>query len=652
MQQRLHHLDSLRAVAVLLVVFAHAGVPGMAGGWIGVDVFFVLSGYLITKTLLQQEAEGTFSYTGFWIRRVRRLAPAFVFTAIASAAAFFLVMPDRVFLPAMVTLAWSAVGAANIQQSLGSSYFDDDGAMNPYTHLWSLGVEEQFYLLFPFVFFVLIRRHRALAFLAAGIASYALLLVYQANPATYFWPWTRAWGLLLGVVLAVATAKCLDMPFPGWAGAGGLLAIPVIALAGNSAGEHWPVFAALAALASTIFIASKVGKVATVLMHPAITAVGVASYSIYLVHQPLLVLAHVWTGGYPLGPALQLITIAAILAAGWWMRRFVEEPYLHGKGLVVLRRGGLAHLLVFVVGATSAVGTWSSTRESMAGVWGGESIEKRLATNTGASPYATGIGPNERPDTPAGATPRVHLWGDSHAMHYAQALLASDVEHEQWTMSACPPTNGVAVYEPGGKYDLAWAKSCGKFNREVFDHLLSLPQPGTLVVASFAWMINPHTDTAWDDRLQASIALPRDAARVEMALRATVETLHAKGWNIITLPPNPAANHNPGRCNTLMAWTNRDAAQACSFLLDDPPAPKTRVDSIQHVLHTLDEEGLTTHIDTWPILCPNGRCLAARDGVFVWRDAAHLSKEGSAWLGQQESFRQVLSDALAKAPAP
>jgi peptidoglycan/LPS O-acetylase OafA/YrhL len=211
-------LDGLRAIAVLSVIFAHAGFSGLSGGWVGVDVFFVLSGYLITGILLRSFRDQTFSWRGFFARRLRRLAPAFLGVGVISIAVFSFLMPPRLFMPAMETLAWSAVGVGNFEMARQIDYFADDDSLNPFTHLWSLGIEEQFYLVFPALLLLAWkRRHaQALVLFLLALSLYALW-ISRDLPASYFLPWTRAWGLLMGAALAIH-AQPGGRPFPAWTG--------------------------------------------------------------------------------------------------------------------------------------------------------------------------------------------------------------------------------------------------------------------------------------------------------------------------------------------------------------------------------------------------------------------------------------------------
>jgi peptidoglycan/LPS O-acetylase OafA/YrhL len=630
-----------------LVVLAHATVPGFDGGWIGVDVFFVLSGYLITHILLQHNLDHPFSYKSFLIKRLRRLAPAFVATGVLSLVVFAAILPNRIFIPATQTLAWSALGIGNIQQSLGTSYFADDGSLNPYTHLWSLGVEKQFYLFLPILFFGFSKWRRYTVFLLLCIMSYLALKENQYNPAAYFWPWTRAWELLTGALLAMTLHHAPKLQGAGWVGDLGIVVVLLSAFMGNKDGVDWPFFAFLAALGTVAFIGSKPGIFGKVLSWKPIVAVGVASYSIYLVHQPILVFAKTWTGGYPISTTAKVATIVAILAIGLSLHRYVEKPFLEGKIPFGLQRMTIAYVSLFAMAFTATSGYWTDTRTTLARLWGGgTSIEHRITKNLGASPHPVGYSPTQKTSTQESQSPNIHLWGDSHAMHSAQALLAAGIPHQQWTLSMCTPTNGIALIDKGGNYNLKWAKKCARFNSEVLDFLLSQEIPGTVILVSAMWTVDRTNTRAWDDRAQQEISIPHGYERVERALEEPVRALRAKGWNVVTISPNLRWKYDPGRCNAIMAWMGRDPEVHCRFPALSDTLESERHQQINKILQRYSETGLTQHVQTLHILCPNNICLSAREGVFIWRDKDHLSREGSYWLGQQEAFQNAIRKAV------
>ena len=334
-------VEGLRGIAVLTVVLFHAGLAGVVGGFVGVDVFFVISGFLITGLLLRErERTGRIAFLPFYARRARRLLPAAVLVLVATLiAAENLVAPlDR---PAVgLDGAAAALSIGNIRFALASGdYFATVAAPSPFLHFWSLAVEEQFYLLWPALILLVARGVHARRRLVVGLlglvgASFAANLVLTdlaANWAFYLLP-TRAWELGLGGLAAVAVgAGIVDraprvlLAIAGWAGLG---AIALATLTFDPGLAYPGVAAVLPALGTAILLGAgrrRFGPGAILSLAP-LRFVGRISYSLYLVHWPILVLAPFALGGPidDLGRA-GLVGLAGLLAVVSWA--LIETPF-------------------------------------------------------------------------------------------------------------------------------------------------------------------------------------------------------------------------------------------------------------------------------------------------------------------------------------
>ncbi|WP_433297015.1 acyltransferase family protein [Actinoplanes sp. CA-030573] len=317
-------IEGLRAVAVLLVVAAHAGIPGLAGGYVGVDVFFVISGFLITSLLLREaEATGRISVAGFYCRRAVRLLPAAtVVLATTLIAARFLLPVVR--LGEYCRDALSAAGyVANLRfAAIGTDYLSADRPPSPFQHFWSLAVEEQFYLVWPLLILAgahLWRRRRPLAAVLGVlvVVSFALSVTETARsaPWAYFGPHTRAWELGAGALLALARTR-----LPRWAGWAGLAAIVASAVTFDDATAYPGWRAAIPVAGAVVLIAAGDNKLLGV--RP-LQEIGRLSYGWYLWHWPLLTL-------FPTGSIATkavLVTVALGLAGATY--RWVENPLRH-----------------------------------------------------------------------------------------------------------------------------------------------------------------------------------------------------------------------------------------------------------------------------------------------------------------------------------
>ena len=338
-------IDGLRAIAVLAVIFFHADI-GIPGGFVGVDVFFVISGYLITSLIVRDLRAGTFSILGFFERRIRRIVPALVVMVVAVlGAGWFLLLPS-----AFIDLGRSATAVAALVanfyfwQTTGG-YFSTSVEELPLLHTWSLAVEEQFYLVVPVVLvilfrFSLLRRNCILLPLIAislfASLSYSVHAVKAFPAMAFFFPTSRAWELLCGSFIALLPVKVTAAPrflreVLGYAGLVGVIA-PCFLL---SKSTHFPGMAAIAPCAGSALILlanQRNGAVdgqtshALLLGCPPVAFVGLISYSLYLWHWPLLAFTRYWSiGVIPFSTRITLLIVAFLLATVSW--RFVESPF-------------------------------------------------------------------------------------------------------------------------------------------------------------------------------------------------------------------------------------------------------------------------------------------------------------------------------------
>ncbi|WP_339908597.1 acyltransferase family protein [Symmachiella dynata] len=331
-------VDGLRAIAVVLVVLFHAGL-GFPGGFIGVDVFFVISGFLITGLILKQQDSGNFSLTNFWIRRIRRIIPAVTVMVITVlVAGYFLLLPSD----------YADLGSSTIAQQLmlsnvyfwqNTGYFDGPADLKPLLHTWSLAVEEQFYLFYPFLLIFLHRFGRRTTIIAIGLLALGSLAVSQYGvenhrSATFFLLPTRAWELLIGGLICFLPKPTRIKPkilvICSWLSLGAILG------AGWSYTSTTP-FPGLAALVPCVATAALIyanslqqSFPAAVLASRPFVVVGLTSYSLYLWHWPILAFLR-----YRFGQELSMPTISAALCSsvvlGFFSWRCVETPIRQKK---------------------------------------------------------------------------------------------------------------------------------------------------------------------------------------------------------------------------------------------------------------------------------------------------------------------------------
>ncbi len=351
-------IDGLRAIAVMLVLIFHAFPEAAPGGFVGVDVFFVISGFLITGIIARDLGEQRFSLAGFYARRIRRIFPALIVVLAVALVAGWLLMLPSAYVQLGSDVFASAAFLANIALLLQSGYFDVESAKKPLLHLWSLGIEEQFYLFWPLLLILVARLRLKLFWIAAilGAASFALnLVLIGANPvATFYLPFTRAFELLAGALLALGwsqtgkpTVASDWRAFAGFA----LIALAVGLYDSHSQFPGWR--AALPVVGSALLLSAPAAWLnRSLLASRPMVWIGLISYPLYLWHWPLLVFFALIKFSPLTLLERGLILLLSVLLA-WATYRFIEKPLRFGRSqprkLVAL---GASIVLIAALGGT------------------------------------------------------------------------------------------------------------------------------------------------------------------------------------------------------------------------------------------------------------------------------------------------------------
>ena len=639
------HVDGLRAVAVLAVVAFHLRENRIPGGFAGVDVFFVLSGFLITSQILLDMAAGRFSYPEFYRRRIRRIAPAMLATIFASVvAAQILLLPEDAVATAWSGL-WAMAGLANVWfwQHLDTSYFAEDSATVPLLHLWSLGIEEQFYLVWPPVLLWLGRHGRlsddsagaglagdatSLSLLTAGgVGSFLLgsALAPTAPTFAYYMLPTRAGELLLGALIAIharaGLAQRIGRSMAEWLGAAGLVIITVsfFRLSGE---DPYPGLLALPPTLGTALVVLS-GEA-----HPTLTAralslrpmveVGLRSYAIYLWHWPLIAF---WRYGYgSVGRVPTVGILAATSAAAWSTHRWIEEPARQSKasaGRVLSSLFALPACAVLLAVAF-ALRTDGFGPRSFADDYLNALTHVRDSTRTvGESAQAASsrlLAPGDdshrrRVFGPAGGRDAGLLWGDSNAAHYIGLISAfADAEPFRFrhlSVVGCP---GV-LDEPGRFASTIRRDDCERSSSALRSALEGEP---TVMMAS---------------RWSKYVGVTPDFLE---AVFTTAETIRATGARVILLGETPAMTGFDPRClEKALSYPRLDCGRWERFPID----PRTT--AVNRRLRSFaDRTPGVTYWDPNEALCPAGSCSAFdSDGEPLFRDPSHLSPAGSRAVG-------------------
>lgn len=417
-------LDGLRALAVGGVVVYHAFPAALPSGYVGVDIFFVISGFLVTSLLLDDASKSRFSILNFYARRANRILPALIFVLVTSLiAGWFLLFPDEYKSMARQT-ASAAVSAANIYFFRVSGYFDTDSATKPLLHLWSLGVEEQFYFVWPFVLLVFTRFWKVgwvvLAAVIVGSFAANIYMGSENRAAEFYLPFFRVWELAAGGVLAMPAqwARKLSSTMigivAGWIG----LLLLIVSMFIIPPFIAYPGWWGLLPVAGTCLVISAnpvAGANRIILSNPAMVAIGLVSYPFYLWHWPLLSFDTIVQGSAP-SPLRAAVLVAMALALSVATYLGLERP--------LRSRRGSRRLAVFVIACVICVGAVGWVVSSMNGV-PQRSIMSDYAFNNGqfedVATYNCALKPEESKlldlcRAPEGSgEPHIVMYGDSHA---------------------------------------------------------------------------------------------------------------------------------------------------------------------------------------------------------------------------------------------
>jgi Predicted acyltransferases len=533
-------IQALRALAVLLVLGYHFWPNRVPGGYVGVDVFFVISGFLITAHLLREaETTGRIRLAAFWARRARRLLPASLLVLAATAVAVYLVAPIGVWQRFFQEIAAAGLYVENLLLAVNSVDYLASHDPSPVQHFWSLSVEEQFYLVWPLLIalaLVVSRRRpvsRRTIFVVLAVVTVASLVVSivvteWASAPAYFLPFTRAWQFGAGALLAFAPALPARAPAAvlGWAGLAAILASAML----YSAATPFPGFAAsLPVVGALAVIAGGPGRgpwsVTELSDWRPIQWIGDISYSLYLWHWPLLILLP-FALGHPLGTRWLLLTLAATFVLAALSKRFVEDPFRRPAGLA--RRaplwtfgavaGGMAVLVAtcvvgFVVGrpvlpvppVVPAVASCYGAGATVEGAdceldpiedWAGVAAFARIDRNDagegdGWENCETGAGTVELRNCILGnfddPVRTVALVGDSHASQMDGALFTI-AQERHWNVitfvrSACAATGDESVYFPQREFDQA---ACAEWGRGVAEAIIDDERIDAVFMAGYA----------------------------------------------------------------------------------------------------------------------------------------------------------------------
>jgi peptidoglycan/LPS O-acetylase OafA/YrhL len=651
-------IDGLRAIAVLTVIGYHIGLPGAASGYTGVDVFFVISGFLIGGIVLRERSTGTFSYKTFYGRRARRILPALCATILVSLPfAWALMTPHqlRYFSGGIIsTLSF----LSNIWFYTQIDYFNPDAELSLLLHTWSLGVEEQFYLLFPPLVAIACFRHsRALPMVLLtfffGSLVWAIATSYSSPTLAFYMPHTRMWEMTAGVLASLylyranKIIRCASLPLSV---IGLLLVIySATALPRTSGWSAMTTFAPVAGSVLIILFASN-GPVFTILASRPLRAVGLISYSAYLIHHPLItILTIAFHKPETMLDKLAVVSATLLLAAVSWA--CVEQPFRRNGPLTSHRYIGLiavvSVLVIFSVGGHITKGYPSRLPADAQEVL--YFSESRSPTHDKCNLSRTDALDFEPKNTclhnPEGIGPEVVIWGDSHVsvLTYQLAKALPHLPIREFSLGGCPPIPSIINILQETNSPVIASDGCSSYNNKAREYILANDDVKLVVLYSYWTNYTERRDFdtqagyVLKDKL-FSIPLESnssisEAARLSFLTKQfseLVSDLTSVGKDVLIVYPMPISAWDLPKYVAWMAWKGNGIPKIVSY-------PKVAFEKYAtSAKKMLDQAGINPkihRIDLSPALCSNNQgCIIFSEKTPLFFDTNHLSQSGVARL--------------------
>ncbi len=656
-------IDGLRAVAVVPVVLFHAGVETVGGGFAGVDVFFVISGFLITSLILHERAAGAFTLAGFYERRARRILPALLLVILVCVPFAYLWMLPEELGSFNASLLGALLSGSNFVFYFQSGYFDQAAELKPLLHTWSLGVEEQFYILFPLLFLFLLARGRTLtiATLAGLIAASFFLAQLGGNleprqaATAGGWSWwatpsygffllpTRAWELLLGSLLAVMQfqrgewfelrRQWLTRELASLTGLG-LMLYAFVAF--DEATPFPSVYTLVPTIGAALVIAfARQGTlVYRLLASRPFVATGLISYSLYLWHHPLFAFARIWSPDALGTPVFLALAVVAVLLAAltWWV---IERPFRNRAAirlpLLIGSAAGASALLVafFVAGVTTKGFAYRFDTDEFVPKTG------RLVANhhcrrdkSEAWNNACVYGDGE---------PRVAIIGDSHARSIvkplAAALSTKGLAVVDMHVAGCLPVRNFLRANTGDR--------CRRQD-DAFDYLLRTETIDTVVIVA-RWAtkfensrfnnLEGGIEFGSDTQLYPDLARIGRSITIEEALAAVVQELAGARKKVVLVYPIPEVGWDvPPYMAKLKRLGMLDGDISTSYVVF-----LERNRRVIEALDAIPDALVASRVHPKSLFCNTvrqGRCMASIGLKALYSDTNHLNGYGASFVAE------------------
>lgn len=631
-------IDGLRAVAVVPVILFHAGAQWLPGGFVGVDIFFVISGYLISAIILREVGQGSFTFAGFYERRIRRIIPALLVMLLATVAIFQIVaLPDQATGAAKSGIA-ALLSLSNFYFWRETGYFAPAAEFLPLLHTWSLAVEEQFYLLFPPVLLIITRLRWDVrrAVLIGTLLAFAGSLWLSANKPSvaYFLLPARAWELGLGAVLAAGVVPPLRgavlRELAPVAGLGAIM-VSLLTIRSNMAFPGWVALAPCLGSALIIHAGGRSWLANNVLAARPVVFVGLLSYSLYLWHWPILAAIRVYTASVHLAPMLAVAAVPLIFFVSWLSWRYVERPFRSRTAMPWAR---MARML----GGGSAVAlALSALSIVMLGFPGRltESARLALAAASDIDPLRVPCQDGTRTAQCRFGSPGLEITyaviGDSHAAAIRPAVEASGImgvaAGTLYWKPACPFLDGAVMP------DHPEHAACTEYKDRMWREIERSPNLRTIVLAG-RWpyqILGTEPESGGSNRTlmvdaQSAVISQEESRRAfARSLTRTIDRLQKLGRKVIVIGSVPEPGFDVPHNVATALHLGREAASG--IRRDAVEERLTVADNL--VQSVVSRHPQARFLPIWEAICGRTDCPIERGGVPIYYDDDHLSYKGA-----------------------
>ncbi|MEO8619998.1 MAG: acyltransferase family protein [bacterium] len=632
-------IDGLRAVAVISVLLFHARFSRFQGGFAGVDVFFVISGFLITRIILAEIRGGAYSVARFYARRARRILPALYATILVTVVGSLILNPE-----ASREVGKSIIAVALFSSNLlfwrESGYFGPQAHHMPLLHTWSLAVEEQFYLLFP-LFLLVVHRFlgdrfgRWIAIAAVGSFVTGLVATRTDPSAAFYLAPTRAWELMIGAFVATDELPRVTNSVARDALAAIGLALVIGAMLLYTPDTAFPgVAAAVPTIGSALLIYTGSGtptRTGRLLGLGPLTFIGTISYSLYLLHWPVLVFAEEYSiVELTVMQRIAALVLTTVLAATSW--RFVEQPFrsrITGSVSSVLG-WSVASIAVVVALAAPLYERAIPAMTTTASAAGDVELDSAWTHWLGCKRSAVLDGGQSCRLGSAAARPTFVVWGDSHARSLATSINISATEHRSAgylaAADACAPLTGI------DRKGFLW---CSVRTDQVL-HNIEVRSDIKMVILAARWAVYPQGRYKSESRDAIMLRdastngawVPSNGALLERGLTRTVHRLLAMGRKVVLVDETPEIGYDVPSAIAIASRTGRDASK---LIAPSRAAYEARTVEVRAIFARLASLSGVRVVSVADRLCDRTQCRIVQGGKSLYRDDNHLSTFGSLY---------------------